>query len=90
MHGGRWRDGRVEVGDGRPSVAALPGKAQLPFATGDDQQNVFQVHDVNMTNPPASFDRNQQRARVRRTVAVLAVVAFALYAAFILRTVMHW
>lgn len=41
-----------------------------------------------MTQPPASFDRDQQRARARRTVAVLAVVAFVIYVAFILDTVL--
>jgi hypothetical protein len=38
-----------------------------------------------MTQPPAKFDPSQQRARAKRTVIVLAVVAVSIYVAFILR-----
>jgi hypothetical protein len=38
-----------------------------------------------MSLPPAKFDPAQQRARAKRTVIVLAVVAATIYVAFILR-----
>ena len=41
-----------------------------------------------MTNPPASSDRDQQRARAKRTVMVLAVVAVSIYVAFILHAML--
>ena len=41
-----------------------------------------------MPHPPASFDPNQQRARAKRTVTVLAVVAVSIYVAFILHAVL--
>lgn len=38
-----------------------------------------------MTQPPAKIDPSQQRARAKRTVIVLAIVAATIYVAFILR-----
>ena len=41
-----------------------------------------------MANSPAHLDPNQQRARAKRTVAVLAVVAVSIYVAFVLHAVL--
>lgn len=41
-----------------------------------------------MPNPPTDSDPKLQRARARRTVVILALVAFAIYVAFIARTVL--
>ena len=41
-----------------------------------------------MANTPVQFDRNQQLARAKRTVMVLAVVAVSIYVAFILHAVL--
>lgn len=41
-----------------------------------------------MANTPANLDPDRQRARARRTVAILALIAFAIYVAFIAQTVL--
>ena len=41
-----------------------------------------------MTQQPDKIDRDQQHARARRTVAVLAIVAATIYVAFILKLVL--
>lgn len=41
-----------------------------------------------MPNPPAKFDPIQQRARAKRTVVILALVAFVIYVGFIAQTVL--
>jgi len=41
-----------------------------------------------MTQPPDKIDRDQQLARAKRTVAVLAIVAATIYVAFILKLVL--
>lgn len=43
-----------------------------------------------MANPPTRLQQDPQRARARRTVIVLALVAATIYVAFILHSVLHW
>ncbi|HTA65475.1 MAG TPA: hypothetical protein VK753_08220 [Xanthomonadaceae bacterium] len=41
-----------------------------------------------MTQQPASTEQDKQRARAKRTVAVLALIATSIYVAFVLHAVL--